>query len=186
MLERWIGQRLRLKGGRIERPALQDLATFPVTDFRQLDLTLDRLVVYADGQPITRSDVRTLVTQSHEATVFELVDAVGLRDRRAALEAYRRLLADEVSPIYLLVMLTRQLRLLLLAKEALERREDIGAALKVHHFVAQKLSQQARNFSFERCVGAFQRLAATDEAIKTGQADEDVAVELLLVELTER
>jgi len=90
-----------------------------------------------------------------------------------------------VSPIYLLVMLTRQVRLLLLTHEALGRHEDVAGSLKVHPRVAQKLVQQARAFGVERCLAAYQRLAAVDEAIKMGEADEELAVELLLLELTE-
>ncbi len=185
-LVRWLGQRIRQKGGRIERSALDDLAARPVGDLRELDLILEKLVVYADGRAIRSADVRAFVPQTREVTVFALVDAVGGRDRRGALEAYRRLLADEVSPVYLLVMLTRQMRLLVLAREAQERHEDVATALKVPPWVGQKLAQQARTFGIARCLAAFQKLAATDAAIKTGQADEAVAVELLLVELTER
>ena len=155
-------------------------------DLRQLDLALDTLVAYARDRVISRADVLEMVPQSREADVFELVDAVGARDRRAALAAYRRLLAANESPVYLLVMLTRQLRLLLLTREAQANGENVASALGLHPRVAQKLGQQARNFSVERCVAAYQRLVAVDHAIKTGLANEEVAVELLVVELTER
>jgi DNA polymerase III subunit delta len=183
-LARWIGQRVRQKDGRIERAAADDLASAGVDDLRQLNGILDLLINYADPDAITSLHVRTLVPQSREATAFELVDAVGMRDRRTALLAYHRLLADAVSPIYLLTMLTRQIRLLLLAREALKNREDVALALKVHPRVADKLARQVRNFTVERCREAYRRLAAVDQAIKTGQANEVVAVELLLVELT--
>jgi DNA polymerase-3 subunit delta len=185
-LPRWIGERVRMKGGRIDRPALEDLIGLGVDDFRQLDQTLDKLVTYADTRAITSADVTALVPQGREVTVFALVDAVGSRDRRAALETYRRLLADNVSPIFLLVMLTRQIRLLLGAHDAQSRREDLAAALRVQPWVARKIGQQARGFSAERCVQAYRRLAEVDASIKTGQADETIAVELLLVDLTER
>ncbi len=184
-LARWIERRVQQKGGRITRAAAQELSSFPIDDLRQLDLILDSLVTYADGQPIGPHDVHALVHLSHEVDVFDLVDAVGAKDRRAALEAYRRLLAENVSPIYLLVMLTRQVRLLLLAHEARERNEDVARSLKIHPRVAQKITQQARAFGVERCLAAYRRLAAVDEAIKMGEADEELAVELLLLELTE-
>lgn len=184
-LVQWIEGRVRAKGGRIEKAAARELSGLSVDDLRQFDLMLDTLVTYADDRPITSADAQTMIHLSREVTVFELVDAVGARDRSTALSTYRRLLADNVSPIYLLVMLTRQIRLLLLAHDANERRENIGTALKVHPRVAQKLAQQVRTFSIARCLDAFQRLAAVDHSIKTGEADEEIAVELLLVDLTE-
>ncbi len=185
-LPRWIAQRVREKGGRIDRRAVEDLIGSGIDDFRQLDHTLDKLVVYADERPIASQDITALVPENRDATVFALVDAVGGRDRGVALETYRRLLADRVSPIYLLVMLTRQIRLLLGAHDALANHDDLGAALKVPPWVARKIGQQARVFSAERCVQAYRRLAEVDAAIKTGLADETIAVELLLVDLTER
>ena len=182
----WVNRRIALKGGRIERDAQERLAGLAIDDMRQLDLTLDLLVTYADGRPIKVSDVETLVEESHELGVFDLVDAVGAGNRTGALRAYRQLLSNNVSPIYILVMLTRQIRLLLIANEALANHEDLTGALKLPPRVAQKLGRQARSFGVERCISAMQRLAEVDQAIKTGQATEDVAVELLIVGLTGR
>ncbi|MGH2458471.1 MAG: DNA polymerase III subunit delta, partial [Chloroflexota bacterium] len=165
-LAQWIEHRVRDKGGRIDQAAARELSGLSVDDLRQFDLLLDTLVTYTDDRPITSADLQTMVQASREVTVFELVDAVGARDRRSALSTYRRLLADNVSPIYLLVMLTRQIRLLLLAHDAQARHENVGATLKVHPRVAQKLAQQVRSFSIERCLDAYQRLAAVDQAIK--------------------
>ena len=182
----WIAKRVRVKGGNIDRAAIEVLVGFGVDDFRQLDQNLDKLVTYADTRSITKGDISALIPLTTDVTVFALVDAVGSRDRRAALATYRRLLVDGASPIYLLVMLTRQIRLLLGAHDALARREDLAGALKVQPWVARKIAQQARGFSAERCVRAYQKLAEADASIKTGQADETIAVELLLVDLTER
>lgn len=185
-LVRWIEQRVREKGGRIEGRASDDLAGLGIDDLRQLDLNLDLLLVYASDRPITTDDVRELVPASREADVFALVDAVGVRDRRTALSTYRRLVAGNVSPIYLLVMLTRQFRLILQAREAQQAGEDLAGALKVHPRVAQKIGQQARLYQVERCLAAFDRLVRADQAIKTGEAEETTTVELLIVELTEK
>ncbi len=184
-LTQWIERRVARKGGKIDRAAAQELSGLPADDLRQLDLMLDTLVTYADDRPVTTDDVHTLIHLSREVTVFDLVDAVGARNRSAALAAYRRLLQDNVSPVYLLVMLTRQIRLLLLTHDALERHENVSTAVKVHPRVAQKLTQQARAFSVERCLSAYQRLADVDQSIKTGEADEELALELLLAELTD-
>jgi DNA polymerase-3 subunit delta len=185
-LIRWIRQRVPEKGGQIEPRAAAQLAELGVGDLRQLDLALDALVAYAAERAIGPADVRELVPQSRAADVFQLVDAVGARDRRAALEVYRHLVADDVSPVYLLVMLTRQFRLLLSAREAQQAGEDLAGALEVSPWVAQKLGQQARQYRVERCVAAYDKLVRTDLAIKTGEADETIAVELLIMELTER
>ena len=183
-LSRWIEERVRAKGGRIERSGVETLLAASIDDARVLDQNLDKLVAYAGDERIGSRAVQLLVAESRETSVFELVDAVGERDRRGALAAYRLLLADNVSPIYILVMLTRQIRLLLLAREAQENREDLARTLKLHPRVAQKIGQQARHFPIDRCIAAYAKLANADQAIKTGLATEDLAVEMLLVDLT--
>jgi DNA polymerase-3 subunit delta len=181
----WIVRRVRAKGGRIAREAAEVLAELvEADDLRRLDLTLDLLITYVGEQAISPADVRTLVAESRDADVFALVDAVGARDGRRAFETYRRLLGSNASPIYIVAMLARQMRLLLLTHEAMARREDVVKAVAVHPRVAQKLARQARTFGAERCIAAVQRLAEVDQAIKTGEIEEELAVELLLAELT--
>ena len=109
-LAQWIEKQVREKGGRIDRSGLDALLATSISDARILDQNLEKLVAYAGGERIGSPAVRALVAESREASVFELVDAVGQRDRHAALAAYRSLLAEDVSPIYILVMLTRQIR----------------------------------------------------------------------------
>jgi DNA polymerase-3 subunit delta len=186
VLADWIRDRIRSKGGRAEAAAIAELASLAVDDLRELDNSLELLVIYAADRPIAVDDVRALVRRSRESSVFTLVDAVGARDRRAAIESLRLLLDAGEAPIYLLVMLARQIRMLLLASEAMSRGEDVGAALKAAPWVARKVAQQARSFDVARCRSAYGKLVATDQAIKTGQIDERVGVELLVLELTER
>jgi DNA polymerase-3 subunit delta len=166
--------------------SIAELASLAIDDLRELDQALELLVIHAAERPITVDDVRALVRRSRESSVFTLVDAVGARDRRAAIESLRLLLDAGEAPIYLLVMLARQIRLLLLANEAMSRGNDVGAALKAAPWVARKIAQQAGSFNVERCRAAYGKLVATDLAIKTGQVDERVGVELLVSELTEQ
>jgi DNA polymerase III subunit delta len=184
-LGEWIQHRVRSKGGRVAPAAVAELASLTVDNLRELDQTLELLVIHSAERPISVEDVRALVRRSRESSVFTLVDAVGARDRRAAIESLRLLLDGGEAPIYLLVMLARQIRMLLLANEAMARGEDVGAALKAAPWVARKVAQQARTFDIERCRTAYAKMIAADAAIKTGQSDERVAVELLVLELTE-
>ncbi len=183
---RWIGDQVHAKGGTIEAPALTDLASLSVDDLRELDHILETLVTYVGPRAITTQDVRAIVRRGRESTVFALVDAVGARDRRGALESLRILLDGGEAPIYLLVMLARQIRLLLLANEAMSRNQDVAGALKTPPWVARKVVQQARAFDVKRCVDAYAKIVAADAAIKTGQSEEEIAVELLVLELTDR
>ncbi len=84
-------------------------------------------------------------------------------------------------------MVVRQFRLLLQAREVLDARggvNEVTSALGVHPFVAGKVVDQAKRFSFSSLEKIYHKLLEIDEAAKTSQVPLDLAMETLVVELT--
>ena len=63
--------------------------------------------------------------------------------------------------------------------------QEAAAALGAHPFVAEKAWNQARKFSMESLTSIYHRLLAMDEAAKTGVMPLDLALDTLIVELTQ-
>ncbi len=185
----WIQQRAQSKGGRFDPMAAMLLAGLAGDDLRLVDLEIEKLQLYADGRPVTASDVEVLVSRARETDVFALVDCLGRRQTDAALKLLHGLLDDGEAPLYILTMLVRQIRLLVQVSElqlqGLENRE-IADRLRVQPWLAGRLLAQATNFSMTQLMTAYERLADTDWAVKTGQMEELLALDLLVVALTER
>ncbi len=185
-LRKWIRERAEEKGGQISRAAVEELANFLGNDLRLLDQEIEKLFTYAGERPIEEEDVHLLVSQVQTVTIFSLVDALGHRDSRKA-TLYLHELVDAGQPLlYIFFMITRQFRLLLQAKEL--QIEGLGwraiqTRLGLHPFVAQKLAQQASNFSRSRLEAIHRRLLEVDTAIKTGQMEPQLALDLLTIEL---
>jgi len=187
-LQRWIEQRMRAKGGTISSQAAHELARFVGHDLRQLDHELEKLLAYADFQrQVTVSDVRKLVSATQTASIFALVDAIGLRRNRQAVHYLHQLLESGAAPLYLLSMIERQFRILLQVKELqargvtvaqMQRKLGISKA-----FIIEKSLRQARNFSLARLESIYEHLAEVDQAIKTGQIGDVLALDLLVIEL---
>jgi DNA polymerase-3 subunit delta len=98
-----------------------------------------------------------------------------------------QLLNEGEHPLALLGMIVRQFRILIQVKELTERglsQQDIATRLKLHRFVVQKAVRQAMNFSLEQLEVIYQKLLDTDMAIKTGQMDEVLALDMLVVGLS--
>lgn len=189
-LRRWITDRVERKGGEIEASAAEELAAFVGSDLRLLDQELDKLISYVDrARPITRADVHLLVSYVQQANVFEMVDALGRRDGQQALKLLHRLLEDGKHPLSLLGMIFRQFRIMIQVKELAERGvppSKIGAQLGLHRFVAEKGLRQSRNFSMEQLETIYRNLLDTDVAIKTGQMEPVLALDILIAELSKR
>jgi DNA polymerase-3 subunit delta len=60
----------------------------------------------------------------------------------------------------------------------------IGAQLGLHRFVAKKGQQQSQNFSMEQLETIYRELLETDLAIKTGQMDQVLALDMLIAGLS--
>ena len=185
-LAAWIVQRAPRYGLTLQPRATAALAGLVGNDLQVLDSELQKLAAYANGQPVTEEDVRALVSLARETTVFAMADAVVEGRAQDAATLLQRLLADGAAPQYLLSMIARQYRLLLLTKELLERRlrpAEIGTRLGLQNFAMQRLLQQAPGHTTERLQHAYRRLLEADLSIKRGVFDDQTALQLLAVEL---
>jgi len=186
-LDHWITDRAREKGGRIETGAVNLLATFVGNDLRLLDQEIDKLLTYVgDGKLITQREVELLVTYVQEANIFHMVDALGKRDMRQAMKLLHKLLEDGQHPLYLVHMITRQFRILLQIKDLLAKgtsAADIRSLLGLHPFVVEKMIRQASNFSVGQLEAIFHRLLELDTAVKTGQMEDRLALNVFVTEL---
>lgn len=188
-LPEWLQQRARQHGGRMERDAARELAAFVGGNVRLLDQEVRKLVTYAGDRPVSGADVSLLVPYVQEASVWEVVDAIGARQARQALNAAQQILADDPGKaIYLHVMITRQIRLLLQVAE-LQRlghnASQVQQTLKMSPFVHKKIARQSGNFTVERLEAAFDRLLESDVALKLG-GDPRLTLDLLIVDLARR
>jgi DNA polymerase-3 subunit delta len=183
----WIQERVAAKKGSLSTEAIDLLVVLIGPDLRLLDLEIDKLLLYADGRQVTSDDVLALVSRAREANIFDLVDCVGRRETDRALTLVHRFLADDSSAaLYLLAMLARQIRILIQVSELQSEfmgKDDIVHRLKLHPYVVEKAMGQAHNFDISQLEAAHQRLIQADWAIKTGEQDGDLALDMLIVDL---
>jgi len=185
-LAQWIRARAKKDGGEFTRKAALALAESE-PDPRALDHEIMKLLTYVDfARAVDEADVQTLTPAGGEAKIFDLVDALGQRRGPAAMRELHKLLERE-EPLYLLSMVTRQFRLMLLAKELLEARRpenEIAQALGQKPYPTQKICAQARNYTLAGLEHIYRRLLDYDVDIKTGQVDSAAALDTLVASLT--
>ncbi len=186
-LPSWIQQRARDMGGDIDREATRDLASLGGNDLRLLDLEIEKLLLYADGRQVTQADVRALASRARAPDVFALVDCVGRREVDQALRELHHLLQEREPASRLLFMLARQIRIMIQVSELRANRlseAEIAKRLKLHPYVTKKSIAQAQNFSMEQLEEAHALLVETEWQIKTGEIEDILALDTLVVTLT--
>jgi DNA polymerase III subunit delta len=185
-LRRWVAQRARTHGVATEPQAVRLLIELVGNNLRSLDQELAKLAGRLDYAGAVRAeDVRALVSPSPQADIFGMVDALGVGNHDAALRLFHTLLADDAKPLYLLAMISRQIRLILAAKDLQENerldRAALAKRLGVPPFVAEKLLEQSRLFSFQDLHKLLERVLEVDQGIKTGQIEPVLSLELLIL-----
>jgi len=184
-LKSWIQQRVTNEGVQITPRAVDLLAELIGGDLWAMNGEIQKLTLYCGGRPIDEDDVRQLTTHVQEANIFALVDAVAERRTELAQRTLHRLYSDGMAPTHILVMITRQFRLMAMAKDLPpgSSRSQIQDRLGLTGYPLDKTLRQARVYDLEDVKVVYRRLLETDLAIKTGRYGDKLALELLVAEL---
>jgi DNA polymerase-3 subunit delta len=190
-LARWIRDQAQESGGTFTPQAAGLLASLVGTDKRHAVQEIDKLLAFVGyRRPVEVDDVQNLATPIETedvSQVFKMVDALGSRDGRTALNQLHSLLHQR-EPLSLFGMIIRQFRLILQAREIIEGggdAETIRQQLKLHPFVAQKILAQARNFELPALESIYRHLLLLDERIKTGKVSAETALDTLIASFTQ-
>ncbi len=185
-LTRWVENRAKQKDVKLAGSVADDLARFIGPNLRLIDSEMEKLAVYAGDRAVRPEDVRLLVPYAQDASIFDMVDALGHRRTAQAFRQLAQLRNEGAHPLYLLTMIVRQYRILIQVKELMQHgldRDNIAKKIKLHPFPTKKAMAQARQYSSQQLSSIYDRLLDTDIAIKTGQMEANLALDILVVEL---
>ncbi|OGO33636.1 MAG: DNA polymerase III subunit delta [Chloroflexi bacterium RBG_16_57_11] len=174
-------------GGQITTEAAMLLASLVDNDPRLADQETEKLLAFVNyRRPIEYDDVEAVTADTGQGDIFTLVDALGSRDGTRAMGMLQRLL--EYQDYYAIFgMIVRQFRLLIQARESLDlgkHRAEIQHELRLHPYVAEKLLGQAQRFTLPELERVYRRLIELDEAVKTSQMPERLALETFVSAIT--
>lgn len=186
-LRQWVSKRVQQEGGTISPQANDLLSRLVGSNLWVMASEISKLVSFALNRCIEEEDVRTVVSSSQQASVFNMVDAVLESRVSQAQRAVQQLLKRGMAPPYLLFMLARQARLLVQVKELVKKgKSELEIQNKLglkSEFAWRKTSEQASRYSFLRLKELYERLLATDVAIKTGRYEPELALNILVAEM---
>jgi DNA polymerase III subunit delta len=192
-LPEWVGKQFADRGASADSEACRALVDIVGENPEELASEVDKIVIWAAGDPVGVADVQLLAAGCAEVPGYELTDAWGRRDLEAALGACQTLLERSGDPISrsvpalagLLVGHVGRVRACqAYAEEGLGAREA-AARMKRHPFYVEKLYSQARNYSVDELRDAVVRLAELDHALKGGsRLAPDLELERALIQIT--
>lgn len=186
-LEAWAAAEAASHGLDISRAAVSKLVLFVGNDLWRLSNEIEKLASYGfDKQGVvSESDIDLLVKSRIDSDIFKTIDALAVKNKKAALTLVREHLEKGDSHFYLLSMINYQFRNLLAVKSQEASGFDPGLAGRVgiHPYVLRKTLQQCRAFSLEDLKKIYRKIFQIDLEIKTGKLDAEIALDLLIAEI---
>ncbi len=186
-LRQWIQRRVAEEGGIISPQTINLLAKLVGSNLWIMVSEINKLVLFTSGRRIEEEDVKRVVGYAQQANVFAMVDAILEFKAEVAQQSLQQLLQEGAAPPYLLVMLSRQVHMIIRAKE-LRNQGEAKAAIQdrlglTSEFALRKTLEQADRYSWERLKQIYYKLLETDLSIKTGRYDGELALNILIAEL---
>jgi DNA polymerase-3 subunit delta len=188
-LHAWINSYASQSSGNLSSPAANLLAEFIGGDLWALSGEISKLIAYCDGRQVTDKEVREMTSLSREENIFALVDSVMDSRVQEAQMMLHRMLRYGTAPQQILAMIERQFSLVLRVKELSQGSppQEIREKLSLHpRYPLEKTLRQSKSFTVPRLRRAFHCLLDTDMAIKTGRYEDELALDMLVIELCKR
>jgi len=182
-----LARRAGLKIGRTELTTLVEAAGY---DALRIELEIEKLVLYAGpGREVTAEDIASLVPAAKVSTVFELVEALGRGDRRAALEMLDSVVREGAYLPLALSFLETQIRRALVVKEMRLRTvkqvesffRDAGA--RIWYRPAEQILKTAQSFGAEQLKAAVAQIHEADRLLRDANPGDRTVVEHFVLRL---
>jgi DNA polymerase-3 subunit delta len=174
-LKNWIKNRVSENNGNIDNQAIEKLIEYAGDDLWRMFNEINKLLSH--DKKISIADIELLIKPEIDLNVFEIIDAIGLKNKNRALKLMGDYFEKGEDEIRLLGMFVYQFRNLIKVKSA--PNENLG----LHPFVLRKTEAQARNFSFEELKKIYYQLLTIDFNIKLGKVNSVAALELFVTNL---
>lgn len=149
---------------------------------------INKIAAYAKGKRVTVADIDAVADPVLDARIFDMTNAVTVRDYDRAAAVLAELLRMQTEPIAILAVLGRELRQLYTARLALDGKKDAVWVKELWRmtsaYPATKLMEAARSVSRPWCRDAVRRCQTLDRRMKSERnLDAEGALKLFLMEL---
>ena len=189
-LRQWIQRRVVEEGGSISPPAVSLLSKLVGSNLWIMASEVNKLALFTLGRCIEEEDVKAVVSYTQQVSVFAMVDAILEFKAVLAEQSLQQLLKTGAAPAFLLTMLSRQVQMIVRAKELRNQRKSMAEIQSklglTAEFALRRTLEQASRYSLSRLKEVYDRLLETDLSIKTGKYDAELALNILAAELCQR
>ena len=186
-MPKWIRWVANKKGVEIADEAARYLVDIVGNDLNSIANEVEKAALFAgDRKRIELGDIESVTVDIKAKTVFQLIDAIGTKNLKKSLENLKKLLDSGESPLLILNMIVRQVRLIWTGLEIMKKGGGEGEVRKrvsLPPFVFKGYLKQVRLFREDELKGAFEGFLDLDLKFKSSRINKEKALELLIFNL---
>ncbi len=187
-LKRWIAGYLKNSDKKITAAAAEYLLTEVGNDMTLLSLEMEKLIAWClERDEVTIKDIDTVCTHQVNGKIFDMITAISEHRQKEALALYYDLLTLRESPFHIQSLLVRQYNNLLAVRDGLDRNYSyamIADKTGIKDWLVKKMSYIAKKMPLAKIKEAIEACARAEEDIKTGNMVDVLAIELLIISLS--
>ena len=181
----WVLQLLKKDNKKITQNTMHYFLEKIGTNMENIRQEVEKLICYCyDKEVITEEDIDAVCTTQINNQIFEMLDAMANKRQKVALQLYYNLLALKEPPMRILYLIGRQFNLLMQTRMLKQKGygdRAIAEKIGVPPFAATKYVNQASKFKLEDLKKAVEECVEADEAVKSGNRNDRLSVELLII-----
>ncbi len=168
----------------IEPQAVKRLGFWTKFDPWEAIKIMERAFLVDGGQKVTEKKIEEMVENVLEENIFLALEALARKEKGKALDLFGQARINGGHPLYLLSMITYQIRTLAIIKSVQEKGlglSEISREAGIHPYVVEKNSSLLEKMGMDQIKKIYQKLAEIDFSIKTGKLDPFLALDLFVI-----
>lgn len=189
-LRKWVAGKIRKEKKNITEQALERFLDMAGDDMNNIFHELEKLLSYTmDQDAIGLEDVEAVCNVTVKDQIFKMIRAVAEQRQKQALDLYYDLLALKKAPFLILSLLAKQFNQILYVKDLREQGLDsdaITGRAGVAPFIVKECLGEAGRFTSEELEQIIENCVSANMDIKAGRIGDRLAVEMLLIQITQR
>ena len=184
----WIATYLQKNGKKMTEQNISYLIQKVGADMKNLQNEMEKIICYAmEESIISKQDIDEVCVTLTEGKIFQMIDAIGMKNQDEALNLYYDLIAVREKPMSILFLIMRHFNILHQIKELNHMgasRGDMASKIGIPPFTVKKYIGQTKNFKLSEIKKNISRCVEVEQGVKTGLLLDQIGVELLIVEFS--
>lgn len=186
-LTEWLISFAASKGKNLSKENAQILMDISGENRSALEAQLEKMFTFlGESKDITLDVIKALSTSLKEYNIFDLQNAIGKKNKAAALKIAFNMLEKGAEPVYIVVMLTRYFTGLSRIRELNSNNTPDQTAARIvgtHPFYYKDYQAARKNYTEKNMADAVKALLKADVTIKTTSVDNKTLISLLIAEI---